>query len=68
MKDLIEALNIFLKYGNQKWPTHCEHDVLQVCGYSKEKISLEDRTKLESLGFFWDDEFDCWTSFKYGSC
>jgi len=28
MKDLITALNIFLKYGNDYAPTHCEHDVL----------------------------------------
>ena len=30
MKDLIEALNIFLKYGNPKYPTHCEHDIMYV--------------------------------------
>jgi hypothetical protein len=26
MKELIEALQIFLKYRNETWPTHCEHD------------------------------------------
>ena len=30
MKNLIKALQIFLKYGNPKWPTHCEHDNLYI--------------------------------------
>ena len=30
MSDLIEALTIFLKYGNPRNPTHCEHDVLTI--------------------------------------
>ena len=34
MKDLIEALQILLKYANDdRDPTHCEHDQLYV-GYS----------------------------------
>lgn len=28
MEDLIKALQIFLKYSTNKYPTHCEHDVL----------------------------------------
>ena len=32
MKDLIEALTIFLKYADEYSPTHCEHDELMVPG------------------------------------
>ena len=51
MEDLIKALQIFLKYGNPKYPTHCEHDVLDICGIEPELISKEDRKTLDDLGF-----------------
>jgi hypothetical protein len=28
MEELIEALQILLKYGCPQFPTHCEHDTL----------------------------------------
>ncbi len=69
MEKLIEALTIFLKYGNPSWPTHCEHDTLWVCydGDDKEKMSKEDLKKLNDLSFFFSEENDCFQSFKYGS-
>lgn len=68
MKDLIEALTIFLKYKNVEWPTHCEHDVLHIMAVTKEEVSAEDAARLEQLGFLWDTGDDgCWISFKYGS-
>ena len=51
MEDLIKALQILLKYGNPKYPTVCEHDILYIVGIDLEKISIEDITKLENLGF-----------------
>ncbi len=66
MKKLIEALEIFLKYKNEDFPTHCEHDVLRVVSVSEEEISLEDTVKLNYLGFYWDPE-GYWVSYKYGS-
>lgn len=51
MEDLIKALQILLKYGNPNYPTHCEHDKLHICGIDAEKISQEDRKKLDDLGF-----------------
>ena len=30
MENLIKALQILLKYGNPKRPTHCEHDELTI--------------------------------------
>ena len=68
MEDLIEALQIFLKYSNEKYPTHCEHDILYVCGIDPSEVSDEHTKRLARLGFFVDDECDCFASFRFGSC
>ena len=67
MEKLIQALQIFLKYNNPTHPTHCEHDVLMVVGITEEEVSDEDKDKLDELGFFWNSEYDCWASYKFGS-
>lgn len=68
MKELIEALNIFLKYGNPKYPTHCEHDVMYV-SIDPSLVSDEDLASLNCLGFTPDYEFgDIFKSYKFGSC
>ena len=68
MEDLIKALQIFLKYGNPRWPTHCEHDVLHV-DIDPEIVSDEDKKTLNELGFFPSEETpDGFDSFRYGSC
>ena len=56
MKDLIEALNIFLKYKNKAYPISCEHDTLYINGISPEDVSEEDKKRLEELGFLIDEE------------
>jgi hypothetical protein len=66
MEDLIKALQIFLKYGNKKYPTSCEHDILYV-DVDPSIVSDKDKKTLDELGFFFDDENDCFASFKYGS-
>jgi len=69
MKDLIAALTILLKYGNPDHPTHCEHDIMYVCGINPEDVSAEDIKKLDELGFFVNEDFeDSFKSFRYGSC
>lgn len=68
MEGLIEALQIFLKYKNAPYPTHCEHDVLYVCGIDQDAVSPEDTKRLDELGFFFDDECEAFASFQYGSC
>jgi hypothetical protein len=70
MKDLIEVLQILLKYANDdRCPTHCEHDELSICcGIELEKVSKEDIEKLEELGIFWSEIDDCFKSFRFGSC
>jgi hypothetical protein len=68
MKDLIEALNIFLKYKDVKWPTHCEHDVLHIMEVTKEEVVAEDAARLEQLGFLWSvGDGGGWISFRFGS-
>jgi hypothetical protein len=65
MSDLIEALQIFLKYGNPSRPTHCEHDTLHICGIEPEDVSEEDVVKLNKLGFHVSG--DGFQSFRFGS-
>jgi len=67
MEKLIKALQIFLKYKNNEWPTHCEHDVLYVTGITEEEVSEEDRKELDALGFIWSESDDSWISYKFGS-
>lgn len=67
MEQLIEALQIFLKYGNPDYPTHCEHDELTV-DINPELVSEEDKVKLEELGFIADPDYEDFKSSKYGSC
>ena len=67
MEKLIEALQIFLKYGNPDYPTQCEHDELWICGINPEDISEEDKKKLDKLGFFVDMDENRFKSYLYGS-
>lgn len=66
MKDLIEALTIFLKYRNAQWPTNCSHDELAIMGITEDEVSAEDRARLDELGFLWGSD-DCWISYRFGS-
>lgn len=65
MKDLIEALNIFLKYKDLRWPTSCEHDELYIMGVTGEEVSEEDRKRLYELGFICVE--GAWMSVRFGS-
>jgi len=69
MKDLIEALQILLKYGNPDYPTHCEHDILTICGIEPVNVSEEDIKRLDELGFFIGNEYGekAFHSYKFGS-
>lgn len=66
MENLIKALQILLKYGNPCYPTNCSHDELMVC-ISPELVSEEDLKILEELSFI-PNEYEGFSSFKYGSC
>ena len=70
MKDLIEALNILIKYGDNPFPTHCEHDTLYLFpAVPMSEVSSEDIARLDELGFSLNsDTGEGFYSFKYGSC
>jgi hypothetical protein len=67
MEELIKALQIFLKYGNPDYPTHCEHDELFI-DIDPELVSEEDKKVLDELGFFPNDYNGYFSSYKFGSC
>ena len=70
MSDLIAALTILLKYGDKRRPTHCEHDVM-IVDIQPDLVSLEDKAKLNELGFEHglDDGGElCFFSFRFGKC
>ena len=68
MKDLIEALTIFSKYTDAKYPTHCEHDEMHIMEVDRIMVSDEDHKRLEELGFFWSDGAEGgYVSFRFGS-
>jgi hypothetical protein len=69
MEQLIEALQIFLKYGNPDYPTHCEHDTMYIVGIDPEQVSEEDKIKLDNLGFFTskDNGEELFKSYRFGS-
>jgi len=55
MKELIRALTILSLYMkddyHRDFPTHCEHDVLYVCGVDLEKMDASIVRELVELGF-----------------
>ncbi len=57
---LIDGLTILAKYepGGNVEPGH---DV--ICGPGPENPKPEDKTRLDELGWHWDEEYDCWTAF-----
>jgi hypothetical protein len=74
MSDLIEALQIFLKYGNPPNPTDCCHNQLTICGIEPSAVSKEDKGRLDELGFLIDQAVDedgekvsNFISFRFGS-
>ena len=70
MEDFLESMNIFKKYMDKEvyTPFQCEHDVLiftvtNDCDHFEEA----DIKRLSELGWEWDEEFDCFSSFRFGS-
>ena len=69
MNDLIKALMIIEKY-NPHFSTHCEHDVMSICGVEPSEVSEEDVELLDEFGFFVGDNCgeEGFESFRWGSC
>lgn len=69
LDELIRALTLLNKYGNPSYPTHCEHDILTICGIDPSIVSDDDKKKLDSMGFFVSTEYgdEAFASYRYGS-
>lgn len=69
LSKLIEALNIFLKYGDHESPTNCEHDRLIIMEIKPDDVSEEDIARLAELGFHVGCPFgeSVFQSYQYGS-
>ena len=68
MSDLIEALQILLKYGNPYNPLNCNHDEVVICGIDPNDVSTTDKKRLDDLGFFVAENEHSFKSFRFGSC
>lgn len=71
MEELIEALTILSKYHDGGHDvTQCKDDELRVWGIDGSRISLDDRSRLDELGFFQTEEGGetCFLSFRFGGC
>lgn len=66
MDDLIKALQLLRKYGNPEYPTLCEHDELRVL-IDPKSVSKEDIIALDALGFYPEEDDDCFISYRFGS-
>lgn len=66
MDDLIEALTILRRYESPEYPTYCVKDTLYVC-VSPAGVSVEDISRLCEIGFYPDNEDDCFYSYRFGS-
>lgn len=67
MSDLIEALQILLKYKDERWPTICQHDELTIAEISPGDVSEEDTQRLKELSFYVSKNDDCFKSSRFGS-
>ena len=66
MKDLIEALTIFAKYTDSKYPTNCSNHALCV-DVGEEAISDKDKARLEELSFEYNHISGTYYSLRFGS-
>lgn len=57
VKTAIEGFKIIAKYSETQL-VYGEHDMIGTAGPDLNEISKEDRTTLEDLGWFWNEEWD----------
>lgn len=67
MKDLIEALQIMMKHGDVQYPTHCEHDQLNIFPANMD-FTEEELARLDELSFIINEDETGFYSFRFGSC
>jgi len=57
IQDMIEGLEIFDKYTDDKYVFYSQHDVIGI-GVSPTEVSDKDKEKLDDLGFYPKPEYD----------
>ena len=62
IKEIIQGLQILSRYRLQNDWIAAEHDIIYGPDL-KEDVTPEDAKQLENLGWFFDEEFDCWAVF-----
>lgn len=67
MRDLIEALTIFAKYTDARYPTTCEHGILYLNVVHRAQMTPEDFLRVQQLGFVWDEDIPAFASTRFGS-
>jgi len=67
MEELIKALQLLATYAKPNYPLQCEHDKLSVM-VDPITVSSDDKRLLEVMGFYADNDNDCFYSYRYGSC
>ena len=66
MKDLIEALTIFAKYTDSRFPINTYQGRMYVNTVDRSDVSDDDHKKLELLDFDWDEDTG-YHSYRFGS-
>lgn len=63
MREIAEGLTILMKY-DPDGSVCAEHDILAAApDVQEDTVSVEDKAKLEALGWHWDSETDSWARF-----
>jgi hypothetical protein len=68
MENLIDALQIFLRYTNipkPPRPFYMDDGYMVVYDISPDEVTDEDKQTLEELGFYIDKVENCFYSYKY---
>lgn len=66
MKRILEGLQILIKYcSNGNGDLSAEHDVIYTSPRNASEVEMneDDKKKLDELGWFIDEENDCWCHF-----
>ena len=64
---MLQQEELQLEQKQQFWLTRLSELEQQIQVLGNLGALKEDRQKLDELKFFWNSEYDCWASYRYGS-
>lgn len=62
MQKVRDGLSILLKY-NPDGDTAADHDIIYAASIPMKNIAADDLKQLDDLGWFWDQQYECWAHF-----